>query len=101
MTIIWRLPPSLKRNGFNGSCTPMVRSPKPMALSRYCRLTYTVAGSPLTVDAGHFHFRGPFLVFVEAAQVEPAADTQYSPTVWLGVSSPGSRGTMRLMASAA
>ena len=45
-----------------------------MALSKYCRLRYTVAGSPLIRDTGHLHFGGSVLVFVEAAQVQPAAD---------------------------
>ena len=45
-----------------------------MALSRYCRLTYTVAGSPLIVTPGTSTSVAPFLVLVEAAQVQPAAD---------------------------
>ena len=72
MTIIWRLPPSLKRRGFNGSCTPICTQAKADGLEQILPVDVHRGGITADRDAGHLDFGGPLLVLVEAAQVEPA-----------------------------
>ena len=74
MTIIWRLPPSLKRRGRQRLLHADGTQAKADGLEQVLPVEVHRGGIAGDLDAGHLDFGRPFLVLVRAAQVQPAAD---------------------------